>query len=148
LSDTINQKENIVQLSTHLNFNGECEAAFKFYGQVLGGKITFSMTWGEMPGADQFPAETHKLIMHTSLSVGDQVLMGADSPPGRYEKPQGITVSVSLKDIAECERIFNALAENGNVTMPFAKTFWSTGFGMCVDRFGIPWMVNCEQAPE
>ena len=137
-----------MQLSSHVNFNGECAAAFKFYEQVLGGKITFAMTWGEMPGADQFPEETHKLIMHTSLCVGDQVLMGADSPPGRYEKPQGMTVSVSLKDIAECERIFNALAENGNVTMPFGKTFWSAGFGMCVDRFGIPWMVNCEQAPE
>ena len=137
-----------MHLNPHVNFNGECEAAFKFYEQVLGGKITFSMTWGEMPGADQFPKETHKLIMHTSLNVGDQVLMGADSPPGRYEKPKGMTVGVSLKDIAECERIFNALAENGNVTMPFAKTFWSTGFGMCVDRFGIPWMVNCEQAPE
>jgi PhnB protein len=137
-----------MQLNPHVNFNGECEAAFKFYAQVLGGKITFSMTWGEMPGADQFPEETHKLIMHTSLSVGaDQVLMGADSPPGRYEKPQGITVSVHLKDLAECERIFNSLAEGGTVTMPFGKTFWSAGFGMCVDRFGIPWMVNCEQTP-
>ena len=56
-------------------------------------------------------------------------------------------MSLHLKDIAEGERIFNALAENGNVTMPFQKTFWSPGFGMCVDRFGIPWMVNCEQAP-
>ena len=124
-----------MQLSTHLNFNGQCEAAFKFYEKVLGGKITFSMTWGEMPGADQFPVETHKLIMHATLSVGDQVLMGADSPPGRYEKPKGMNVSLHLKDIAECERIFNSLAEDGTVAMPFGKTFWTTGFGMCVDRF-------------
>ena len=137
-----------MHLNPYLSFNGQAEAAFKFYEQILGGKITFSMTWGEMPGADQLPGETHKLIMHTSLSVGgDQVLMGADSPPGRYEKPKGMNVSVHLKDLAECERIFNALSENGNVTMPFGKTFWTTGFGMCVDRFGIPWMVNCEQAP-
>ena len=74
------------------------------------------------------------------------MLMGADSPPGRYEKPKGITVSVHLKDLAECERIFNSLAEGGTVTMPFGKTFWSAGFGMCVDRFGIPWMVNTEGA--
>src|SRR5258706_12011684 len=99
-----------MKVNPHLSFNGECETAFKFYEEVLGGKITFSMTWGEMPGADQFPAETHKMIMPTSLSVGDNVLMGADSPSGRYEKPQGITVSVSLKDLVECERIFNALA--------------------------------------
>ncbi|HKZ81976.1 MAG TPA: VOC family protein [Pyrinomonadaceae bacterium] len=135
-----------MQLNPYLNFNGQCEAAFKFYAQVLGGKITFSMTWGEMPGADQFPAESHKLIMHTTLSVGDEVLMGADAPPGRYEQPKGINVSLHLKDISECERIFNALAEKGSVTMPFQETFWSPGFGMCVDQFGIPWMVNCEQA--
>jgi len=133
-----------MQLNPYLNFNGQCEQAFKFYEAVLGGKITFSMTWGEMPGADQSPRDTHKLIMHATLSVGDQVVMGADSPPGRYEKPKGMNVSLHLKDKAEGERIFNALAEGGNITMPFQQTFWSPGFGMCVDRFGIPWMVNCE----
>ena len=133
-----------MQINPYLGFDGQCEKAFKFYEQVLGGKITFSMTWGEMPGADQFPAESHKLIMHTTLSLGDHVLQGADSPPGRYEQPKGMNVSLHLKDKAEGERIFNALAENGTITMPFQQTFWSPGFGMCVDRFGIPWMVNCE----
>ena len=136
-----------MQLNPYLNFNGQCEEAFKFYERLLAGKISFMMTWGEMPDAAQFPTESHKLIMHATLSVGNGVLMGADSPDGRYTKPTGINVSLHLKDIAECERIFNALAENGNVTMPFEQTFWSPGFGMCVDRFGIPWMVNCEQAP-
>ena len=135
-----------MKVNPHLSFNGQCETAFKFYEEVLGGKITFSMTWGEMPGADEFPAETHKLIMHATLSVGDKVLMGADSPPGRYEQPKGINVSLHLKDIAEGERIFNTLSENGTVQMPFEKTFWSPGFGMCVDQFGIPWMINCEPA--
>ena len=135
-----------MQLNPYVNFDGQCEAAFKFYEQVLGGKITFMMTWGEMPGANQFPPESHKLIMHTSLSVGDEVLMGADAPPGRYHQPEGINVSLHFKDVAESERIFNALAENGTVRMPFEKTFWSPGFGMCVDQFGIPWMINSEQA--
>src|SRR2546430_6777622 len=116
------------------------------FRSVLGGKITFMMTWGEMPDADQFPAEAHKLIMHATLSVGDEVLMGADSPPGRHQQPKGMNVSIHLKDIAEGERIFNAFAANGAVQMPFQQTFWSPGFGMCVDRFGIPWMVNCESA--
>ena len=133
-----------MQLNPYLNFNGQCEAAFKFYEKVLGGKITGSMTWGEMPGADQFPAETHKLIMHSMLAVGDEVLMGADAPPGRYEQPKGINVSIHVKDAAEAEHIFKALSENGRVTMPFEKTFWSPGFGMCVDQFGVPWMVNTE----
>jgi len=84
--------------------------------------------------------------MHTSLTVDGQVLMGADSPPGRYQEPKGITISVSYKDRDESERIFNTLAEGGKITMPFDKTFWSAGFGMCVDQFGIPWMVNTEAA--
>ena len=133
-----------MQLNPYVNFNGQCEAAFKFYEKVLGGKITFSMTWGEMPGADQFPAESHKLIMHSTVSIGDKLLMGADAPPGRYQQPKGMNLSLHFKDKAEAERIFNALVENGSVTMPFEKTFWSPGFGMCVDQFGIPWMVNTE----
>jgi PhnB protein len=84
--------------------------------------------------------------MHATLSVGDEVLMGADAPPNSYQEPKGMNVSIHLKGIADGERIFNALAENGSVTMPFQETFWSPGFGMCVDQFGIPWMVNCEQA--
>lgn len=137
-----------MQLNPYLNFDGQCEAAFKFYEKVLGGKITFSMTWGEMPGADQFPAQTHKRIMHSRIKVGDDVLMGADAPPDRYQKPTGINVSIHVKDPGEGERIFKALSENGSVTMPFEKTFWSPGFGMCVDQFGIPWMVNTEGAQE
>lgn len=137
-----------MQINPYLNFNGQCETAFKFYEQVLGGKITFRMTWSEMPGADQFPPEMQKLIMHATLSVGDRVLMGADSPPDRYQHPKGMNVSLHLKDVAEGQRVFNALAEHGNVTMPFQKTFWSPGFGMCVDQFGIPWMVNTEGPAE
>src|ERR1044072_91338 len=135
-----------MNINPYLNFNGQCETAFKFYERVLGGKITFSMTWSEMPGADQFPAEMHSKIMHTTLNVGDAVIMGADSPPDQYQKPTGMNVSIHLKDVAEGKRIFDALAENGSVTMPLEKTFWSPGFGMCVDQFGIPWMINCEEA--
>jgi PhnB protein len=135
-----------MQITPYLSFDGQCKVAFKFYERVLDGKVTFQMTWGEMPGADKFPAEAHKLIMHSSLSVGDQVLMGADSPPGSYQKPTGMSVSLHLKDTAEGQRIFKALAENGTMIMPFEKTFWSPGFGMCVDQFGTPWMINCEHA--
>ena len=133
-----------MKVNPYLNFNGDCAAALKFYEEVLGGKVSFSMTWGEMPGADQFPPETHKLIMHATLNVGDDVVMCADAPPGQYKKPTGMNVSIHVKDVPKGEGIFNRLAEGGTVTMPFQKTFWAPGFGMCVDRFGIPWMVNCE----
>lgn len=133
-----------MKLNPYLNFNGECAAALKFYEEALGGKVVFSMTWREMPGAEQFPAETHNLIMHATLNVGDDTLMCADSPPGQYKTPTGMNVSIHLKEVPEGERIFQTLSEGGNVKMPFQKTFWSPGFGMCVDRFGIPWMVNCE----
>lgn len=133
-----------MKINPYLNFKGDCAAALKFYEQVLGGKVVFSMTWGEMPGADQFPPETHKMIMHATFNVGEETFMCADSPPGQYEVPKGMNVSIHVNDTGEGERIFNALAENGSVTMPFQKTFWSPGFGMCVDRFGIPWMINCE----
>jgi len=85
--------------------------------------------------------------MHASLNLGGGViLMGSDPPPGRYQAPQGFSVSLGIKDPVETERIFNELAQDGNVQMPVQKTFWSERFGMVVDRFGIPWMLNCEQA--
>jgi PhnB protein len=133
-----------MQIIPHLNFNGQCREAFENYAKVLGGEIMYMGTYAEMPGADQFPPEMQKLIMHTTIKLGDELIMGADSPPDRYEKPQGLWVTISVKDASDAERIFNELSEGGNVVMPFQKTFWSPGFGMCTDRFGTPWMVNTE----
>ncbi len=128
-------------------FNGQCEAAFKFYEQCLGGKIEAMMTYGETPKdapmAEQVSPEFHNKIMHVHLTVGDQELMGSDSPAGYYEEPKGFSVSISLNDLTEAERIFHALAENGKVRMPLRKTFWAERFGMLVDQFGTPWMINC-----
>lgn len=80
------------------------------------------------------------------MTIGDQVLMGMDAPPERFKKPQGFHVNINVKNVAEGKKIFEALSEKGTVIMPFAATFWSPGFAMFVDRFGTPWMVNCEQA--
>ena len=85
-----------------------------------------------------------KTIMHARLSLpGGTVLMASDVPAEHFHKPQGFAVSFTVTDPADGERKFNALADGGTVTMPFSKTFWAKGFGMCVDKFGIPWMVNC-----
>ena len=82
--------------------------------------------------------------MDAHLTVDTQVLMGGDSPPDSYQPPQGISVTINLNDVAQSERIFNALAEGGKVTMPLQQTFWATRFGMVTDRFGIAWLINCE----
>ena len=95
---------------------------------------------------DQVPADWQDKVMHGSLTIGDQVLMGADVAPDRYEEPKGFSLSLQMKDTAEAERIFRELAEGGRVLMPLEKTFWAARFGVLVDRFGVPWQVNCEDA--
>ncbi len=135
-----------MQLNPHLHFNGQCEDAFKFYQQCLGGNIQTMMTYGDTPMADQVPSEWREKIIHATLIVGETALMGADVPPDQYEKPGGFSVAIQLNDPAEAERIFRELSESGTVTMPLQQTFWAARFGMVVDRFGIPWMVNCERA--
>jgi len=129
--------------TTYLNFQGTCAEAFRFYERCFGGRIEFMQTFGESPMKNDVKPEEYGLIMHVALKVDDDTLMGSDAPPGRYQAPQGIYVAVHPKTYAEAERIFNELSAGGSVEMPFQKTFWSPGFGMTRDRFGIPWMVNC-----
>jgi PhnB protein len=135
-----------MQLNPYLTFNGQCEAAFKFYEKVLDGKIEAMMTYGGSPMAEQTRSEWRNKIMHARLSVGDKMLMASDAPPDRYEAMKGIMVTLGIDDPAEAERIFHALSENGTVQMPIQETFWARRFGMLVDQFGTPWMVNCEKA--
>ena len=133
-----------MQMNPYLSFNGQCEAAFKFYEQCLGGRILAMLTYGSSPVADQTPPEWRDKIMHTRLIVENTVLMGSDSPPEHYEQMKGMSVSLSIEKPEDAERIFHALAENGTVRMPIQETFWATRFGMLVDQFGTPWMINCE----
>ena len=133
--------------SPHLHFNGNCSEAFRFYADTLGGKIVFSLTYGESPAAQQTPAELRNQIIHARLDVGGQYLLGCDVPPDRFRPAQGFNVVAAIDDSADAERMFGALCADGTVTMPIQETFWSQRFGMCTDRFGIPWMVNCEKRP-
>lgn len=134
-----------MELGPYLNFDGQCAAAFERYAEVLGGRIEMMQTHGESPMKAHVPAEWHDKVIHARLALADGVLMGSDTPPAHYSPPQGIHASISVPALAEAERIFMALAESGQITMPFQKTFWSSGFGMLTDRFGIPWMVNCAE---
>jgi PhnB protein len=134
-----------MQLNPYLFFNGKCEAAFRFYEKVLGGKIVAMMTHEETPIADQVAPEMRKSIIHARLTVGDKVIMGSDSPPDRYDAAKGFSVTVGVEEPAEAERIFAALSKDGTIRMPMEETFWAHRFGMLVDQYGIPWMINCEK---
>ena len=133
------------ELNSYLHFKGQCEEAFKFYEKCLDGKIDSMFRYEGTPAAEQVSPEWRSKIVHARMTVGEQVLMGMDAPPERFQKPQGFNLNIGVKDTAEGKRIFQALADGGNVVMPFGPTFWAAGFGMLVDRFGIPWMINCEQ---
>ncbi|HVB99632.1 MAG TPA: VOC family protein [Candidatus Dormibacteraeota bacterium] len=134
-----------MQWNPYLYFDGRCEEAFQFYQECLGGKILAMMTHEGTPAAEHVPADWRKKIMHARLALGDQVLMGSDAPPDHYHKPQGFSVALEVQTADEADRIFQALSEGGRVTMPIQETFWAVRFGMLVDRFGTPWMVDCEK---
>jgi PhnB protein len=135
-----------MRVNPYLLFNGQCEAAFKFYADCFGGKIEAMLPHAGTPAEPHVPAEWRDKILHARMTVGEDVLMGSDAPPDRFEQPKGFSVTIQLTDPAEAERVFHRLAEGGTVQMPIQQTFWATKFGMLVDRFGTPWMVNCQRA--
>ena len=135
-----------MQLSPYLSFDGQCESAFKFYEQCLGGKVEASMTYGESPVAGEFPTEWGSKVMHSELRLGDRILMGSDCMPGQYEPAKGTSIMVAFQTAAEADKAFSALAEKGEITMPLQETFWASRFGSLVDQYGIPWMINAEKS--
>ena len=135
-----------MQVSPYLSFNGECERAFMFYEQCLGGRCGPIFRYAGSAMAAQVPDAWQDKVMHASLTVGAQVLMGGDVAPGRYEEPRGFSLSLQISSTADAERIYHALSQGGRIVVPLEKTFWADRFGMIVDRFGIPWLVNCERS--
>ena len=131
-----------VQANPYLFFNGNCREAFEYYQNILGGNIDMMLTGGESPIRDEIPADMRDKIMHVCLNLGDTLLMGSDTQPDQFQ-PNQTRVTLNIADPEEAERVFNALADNGNITMPLDKTFWAQRFGVTEDRFGIHWMINC-----
>src|SRR2546427_12318386 len=118
-----------MQMNTYLSFRGECEAAFKFYEECLDGKVGEIFRYAGTPLAEQVPADWQNKVMHGSLAVGDQVFMGGDVAPDRYEKPKGFSLSLHLTSATQAERIFQLLAKGGTIVMSLEKTFWAARFG-------------------
>lgn len=133
-----------MKLNPHLDFGGDCAAAFAFYQSCLGGRIETMLTYGGSPIAGNVPEEKHSLIMHARLQVGDALITGADTLDAP-QRPQGFRVALNFEDTGEARRIFDALSDGGEVRMPFSETFFSDGFGLVTDRFGTPWMIHCAQ---
>lgn len=140
-------------VNIYLTFNGNCREAFEFYRSVFGGDFQYVGTFGEMPPQEGMPPISDDLkdkIMHISLPISKETaLMGSDAGgewAPNLQQGNNFTISVNVDSTKEADRIFNALAVEGNITMPLAKTFWEAYFGMLTDKFGINWMVNCELA--
>ena len=133
-----------MRVNPHLNFDGRCEEAFRFYVAVLGGRIVAMLPYRVSPLATGVPPEWRDKILHATLDLGEGRLTGADvSLEEGYRPPEGFSVLLEPGSVVEAERMFARLSEGGSVGMPLQKTFWAERFGMVTDRFGIPWMLNC-----
>jgi len=132
-----------MQVNPYLHYNGNCEEALNFYVKAIGAKIDVIMHVEGSPAAEQMPPSMAKKVLHGQISVDGAVIMASDAPPDYFEKMQGMSVCLQIQDPADGAKVFAALSEGGTIKMPFGATFWSKGFGMCVDKFGAPWMINC-----
>jgi PhnB protein len=131
----------------YLFFGGNCADAFNRYKQIFGGEL-FMMKMSDAPAGETPPEANGDLIIHAALMIEGSMLMASDDPTGDGGPMKGISVSYNHADAGEVKRVFDALAEGGEVTQPLSETFFSPAFGMCVDRFGVPWMVSADQAAE
>jgi PhnB protein len=131
----------------YLYFGGNCREAFTRYQEIFGGEL-FVMSMKDMPD-QEIPPGQEDLVMHAALTLGDDLLMASDDPTtDKFGPVQGMQVNYAVAEVDEAKRVFDALADGGNVTLAIAPTFFSPMFGMCVDRFGTPWMVSAAAPTE
>ena len=133
-----------MDLTPHLTFRGQCEEAFRFYAEVFATNELGLLTYGDSPMAEKVDPELRDKIVHATLSFPGGALAGADVRPEDYEPPKGFYILIAAADSSEATRIFEALSVGGTVRMPLQRTFWSTAFGVLVDRYGTPWEVHSE----
>lgn len=132
----------------YLYFGGNCREAFTRYREIFGGELVL-LTAEDMPAEERMPGVAPDMIMHAALMSDGNLLMASDDPTSDDFGPvQGMQVNYTVADVDEATRVFEALAENGQITLPIAPTSWSPKFGMCVDRFGTPWMISAEAPAE
>ena len=133
-----------MQLQPYLFFNGRCDEALAFYGKALGAEVVDLMRFKdapEPPPPGMTPAGWDDKIMHSSVRIGDSVIMATDGMASGKSEFKGISLTLSVKDDAEAQTKFKALSEGGAVQQPLSKTFFASSFGMVADKFGVNWMV-------
>jgi PhnB protein len=133
-------------VSPYIAFKGNCREAIDFYKKTLGAEELFSQSYGESPMKEMGPADA---IMHATIKIGDShIMMCDDMRPEAASGTGSISLAIGMNDTAEAHKFFDGLADGGTVTMPLDKTFWAEAFGMLTDKFGINWMINCDQPHE
>ncbi len=130
-----------MKLYTHLNFGGNCEAAFRYYEQLLGGHITAMMRVKDLPAGAPRPPGSEAAVIHASMNVGGVELIGNDVPPEFFQPVRSSYLYLSVDSAEAAEEIYAALAEGGVIGMPLAETFFATRFGQLRDRFGTLWTI-------
>lgn len=132
-------------LNPYLHFGGRCAEAFAFYEKHLGARSNGMMFFRDGPAADRVGPEMQDKVMHASLLFGNVELMGTDGDGPSAPAIAGMHVVLGVDSPDEAERVFGLLSDGGTVEMPMEETFWARRFGMVVDRFGVPWMINCDK---
>lgn len=132
-----------MSLSVHINFNGQCQQAFEFYAAVLQGEIGSMLQVKEAPISQSFSADWQQKIVHASISIQDVVICGADVKPEQYQKPSGFYLLLGFRNEADVFSTFYQLSDGGEVILAPQQTFWSSCYAIVVDRFGVPWKLNC-----
>jgi PhnB protein len=130
-----------MQVQPYLFFDGRCEEAFEFYRKTLGAEATMLMRFKESPDPGMCAPGAEDKVMHMSFRIGETTLLASDGHCTGQPNFQGFSLSLTAPNDSEAERLFNSLADGGQVRMPLTKTFFSSRFGMVADRFGMPWMI-------
>jgi PhnB protein len=130
-----------MQVQPYLFFDGRCDEAIEFYRKALGAEVTVLMRFKDSPDPSMCSPGTLDKVMHMSFRIGDTTLLASDGHCTGQPNFQGFSLTLTVADDAEAERLFASLADGGQVRMPLAKTFFSSRFGMLADRFGVPWTI-------
>jgi len=133
-----------MELEPYLFFSGNCEEALNFYKTVFGGEITEISRWKDAPAEMGMPADLGERVMHSNFKSPSIKFMASDSRPTTQYGEGRISLSLGTSDVADAQRVWNALAKGGKIDMEFSDTFWGAKFGMLTDKYGIDWMINCE----